>query len=595
MNNKNRTLVMFDRGIARLVRLDEQDKKVLTMGSQLAERAPDIPLITEILCDRQGVFRLSGKQWTYENDPGSFFGTWYNEEPLGRAGKNLIEGERRLRDGDVLRIRAGEQTVLILYLEEGTGRPWKSLFLGDEGSDLWAGSDTESCRIVLDSPGTGPRNTKFLKIEGDWYVQAGPEADGTLLNGKPVLTRQRLRTGDLITVGGSFLVFMDGVLFYPDEKERKKAALPPKGQSFRIPPAFLTAVLVLILCFMFLITKKGGTESQTPAPPLPSDGVVPGDTEEEEKDKDKASGKAVNELQEDSGIYGTEPRRFSNSVFGSRYRRNEIRKILFRDSLEDKAEDAWDLSAKGNGSICAWVRDGELTIASEGIIALPPDCSGLFAGYTSLRTIDFGGMIDTSAVTDMESMFEQCYNLTALDLGAFDTSSVTTMSYMFSGCRSLSALMIGNFNTSHVTDMTAMFSSCNSLEEADLSSFDTRNVTGMEGIFQDCRELSYLDLTAFDTSLVESGRSMFSGCYSLEVLDLSTASFRTGSMTDMYGMFRECSHLKALDVSGFDTSKVRDMSYMFYKDRHLTYLDYMSFDMSSSPNTYRMLTGTRWE
>ena len=593
MNHKNRTLVMFDKGIARLVRLDEQDKRVLTLGSQLAEKAPDISLITEILCDRQGVFRLSGKQWTYENDPGSFFGTWYNEEPLGRAGKNLIEGERRLRDGDVLRIRAGEQMVLILYLEEGTEGPWKSLFLGDEGSDLWAGSDREACRIVLRSPGTGPRNTRFLKIEGDWYVQAGPAEDGTLLNGRPVLTRQRLRTGDLITAGGSFLVFIDGVLFYPEEKEEKKPGPPSKRQSFRIPPVFLTAVLALILCFMFLITQRSGDGDRTPVPPIPSGGVIQGGNKEEEKDKERE--KAVNELQEDSGIYGTEPRRFSNSVFGSRYRRNEIRKIVFRDSLEDKAEDAWDLSEAGNGSIYAWVRDGELTIASEGIIALPPDCSGLFAGYTSLRTIDFGGMIDTSAVTDMESMFEQCYNLTALDLGAFDTSSVTTMSYMFSGCRSLSALMIGNFNTSHVTDMTAMFSSCNSLEEADLSSFDTRNVTGMEGIFQDCRELSYLDLTAFDTSLVESGRSMFSGCYSLEVLDFSAASFRTGSMTDMYAMFKDCYQLKALDVSGFDTSKVRDMSYMFYKDRHLTYLDYMSFDMSSSPNTYRMLTGTRWE
>ena len=589
--DQGRTLVLIDRGIVRLIRLDEQEKTVWTLGSQKAEKTYDIALRSEIFCDSQGVFRLSRGQWTYENDPDSFYDTWYNDVPLGREGRNQTKTARILKDGDVLRIPAGDHMVLILYLEEGSKTSWRNLFLEDEGSSLWAGSDRDRCGIVVRSSGVAPQNTRFFAKEGDWYVEAGGDVSETFLNGKSVMTRQKLKTGDVIIIGQTYLVFMDGVLFYPEEKEKQKETVLPAREKRRIPPVFPTLMLALILCVMFLITQRKWEGDSLSAPPASTDVVIPDDTEDNKKENEKT----VNELRNDKGISGNEHGQFPASVFGSRYRRNEIKRIVFKDTLEEKTEDAWDVSLEENGSIYAWVRDEELTIASDGIISLPSDCTGLFAAYTGLRTISFGKSIDTSSVTDMESMFEQCYNLTALDLSGFNTSGVTTMAYMFSKCRSLSALMIGNFNTSRVIDMTAMFSGCNSLEEVDLSSFDTRNVTRMEGIFQDCREISYLDLNSFNTSNVESGRNMFSGCYSMEILSFDPTSFSTESMTDMYGMFNECSHLKALNVRSFDTSNVRNMSYMFYKDRHLTSLDFQYFDMSKVTEYEKMLKGTIWE
>ena len=50
--------------------------------------------------------------------------------------------------------------------------------------------------------------------------------------------------------------------------------------------------------------------------------------------------------------------------------------------------------------------------------------------------------IDTSSVTNMSYMFQNCYSLVSIP--QLDTSSVTKMSYMFSGCQALSTLKLQN-------------------------------------------------------------------------------------------------------------------------------------------------------
>ena len=48
---------------------------------------------------------------------------------------------------------------------------------------------------------------------------------------------------------------------------------------------------------------------------------------------------------------------------------------------------------------------------------------------------------DTSAVTNMSSMFDGCSNLTTLDVSNFNTSAVTNMSSMFYGCSKLTSII----------------------------------------------------------------------------------------------------------------------------------------------------------
>lgn len=277
-------------------------------------------------------------------------------------------------------------------------------------------------------------------------------------------------------------------------------------------------------------------------------------------------------------------------VFGSDYKRADIKSVVFVDSLKDKPRSAWEVLEDADNTIMAWVNETDsgytLYIGSDGKVS-PKSCRSLFYNYTSLEKIDFNDSFDTSQADDMSFMFSDCESLKELDVSGFDTSKVTNMDAMFQGCKQLSRLAVSGFDTSHVTDMSYMFSNCESLKELDVSGFDTGLVMDMRCMFQSCALLEELDTGNFKTSFVSDMASMFRGCKMLSKLDVSgfdtshvtdmsfmfmqcafiteldVSSFNTGYVTDMSGMFRECNLLQRLDVSGFDTSAVIDMSSLF--------------------------------
>ena len=72
--------------------------------------------------------------------------------------------------------------------------------------------------------------------------------------------------------------------------------------------------------------------------------------------------------------------------------------------------------------------------------------------------------IDTSNVTNMNDIFNDCRALTSLDLSGWDTSNVTNMNYMFYGCGALTSLDVSKWNTSNVTNMYNMFRDCSALK-----------------------------------------------------------------------------------------------------------------------------------
>ena len=93
---------------------------------------------------------------------------------------------------------------------------------------------------------------------------------------------------------------------------------------------------------------------------------------------------------------------------------------------------------------------------------------------------------NTSNVTNMESMFVNCYSLTSLNLRRFNTSNVTSMEWMFMACSGLESLDLNGWNTSNVTNMGYMFSGCTSLTSLDLSGWNTSKVTFSTSMFDGC-------------------------------------------------------------------------------------------------------------
>ncbi|EKZ4791709.1 BspA family leucine-rich repeat surface protein [Listeria monocytogenes] len=189
-------------------------------------------------------------------------------------------------------------------------------------------------------------------------------------------------------------------------------------------------------------------------------------------------------------------------------------------------------------------------------------------------------------LTNTNSMFYTCSNLSKVDVSGLNTSSVTDMAYVFASCTSLKELDLSNFDTSSVTTMRGMFASCTSLEELDLSNFDTSSVTDMSSMFS---AIAYnVDLSNFDTSSVTNMGSMFQRA---EVKELDVSSFDTSSVTDMKGMFSYSTTLEKLDLSNFDTSAAKSLSRMFNNSVNLKslYLD----KFSGSANFTDMFSGIK--
>lgn len=213
----------------------------------------------------------------------------------------------------------------------------------------------------------------------------------------------------------------------------------------------------------------------------------------------------------------------------SQYKRTAVRSVLFRSNVKDIPENAWDVSANGDGSVLAWLKDGKLIVAANGKVTLNPDASSLFSGFECVKSINFNNAVDSSRVTDMSYLFSNCVKLTSLDLEQLDTSNVTDMFAMFYGCESLPSINVTGFDTSRVENMGYMFSGCKGISTLNVREIDTSHVLNMKCMFSGCKGITSLNLNSFDTSAIAQEmdmEDMFAGCDNLTVLSTNDEKIR---------------------------------------------------------------------
>ena len=96
--------------------------------------------------------------------------------------------------------------------------------------------------------------------------------------------------------------------------------------------------------------------------------------------------------------------------------------------------------------------------------ARPTSTYAWFYGMKYLESITGISYLNTSEVTSMALMFDQCKELTSLNLSSWNTSKVTTMELMFYNCINLTSIYVYNgWNTNMVNVSTDMFLNCTSL------------------------------------------------------------------------------------------------------------------------------------
>ena len=258
--------------------------------------------------------------------------------------------------------------------------------------------------------------------------------------------------------------------------------------------------------------------------------------------------------------------------------------------------------------------------------ALPVYTKFWFYNCNNLSEIVGIQYLNTSKVTDMHNMFASCSSLTSLDLSGFDTGKVTDMGMMFSYCSKLKTIYVSDsFTTVNVTNSSMMFHLCTSLSGA--CSYNSGNTndahyanytTGYFTKYGTVDKGSYVVYSEADNTLTfKYGEIPASGdgstVYSIPsssyepkwisdhasdikkvVFDESFAvvgptncycwfndcsaltdiqgiqNLNTTEVTNMGGMFYNCSNLTSLDLSGFDTQRVSEMNSMFFGCSKLT-------------------------
>ena len=137
-----------------------------------------------------------------------------------------------------------------------------------------------------------------------------------------------------------------------------------------------------------------------------------------------------------------------------------------------------------------------------------------------------------------------------------------------------------------------IFKGYTSLENVDFSGLDTsttNNMSNISGMFMDCTSLVNLNLSGFITSKVNNISYIFNNCNSLKNVDLTGVD--TSKVTSMRYMFNGCESLAYLDLMNFNTEQVIDIDNMFRNCTSLTNLDLSSFNTSKVTTMTNLFIG----
>lgn len=198
-----------------------------------------------------------------------------------------------------------------------------------------------------------------------------------------------------------------------------------------------------------------------------------------------------------------------------------------------------------------------------------------------IKSVVFDESFKDARPKDCGAWFWWFEGLTTIEhLDYLNTSEVDDMRLMFSSCTSLETLDLSSFNTEKVKYMYAMFDGATNLRSIKLpKGFIGSSVTDLRSMFKDCTSLTELDLSGSNAENVKEMNEMFYGCRALSKLDLT--DFKTGQVTTMENMFCICSTLETLDVSSFNTENVTTMLGMFNNCSSLRSLDLPGFNTAN--------------
>ena len=179
--------------------------------------------------------------------------------------------------------------------------------------------------------------------------------------------------------------------------------------------------------------------------------------------------------------------------------------------------------------------------------------ANMFQNCSSLTSVNGIGLWDTSAVTNMASMFE--FSSFNQNISSWDVSSVTEASYMFA--YSPFNQPLDTWNVSSISVMSSMFEGSSSFNQP-LNSWDVSSVTNMASMFFNASSFNG-DISSWNVSNVTDMTSMFDGATSF---NQPLNSWIVSYVTNMGSMFANATAFNQ-PLNSWDVSSVTNMASMF--------------------------------
>ena len=195
------------------------------------------------------------------------------------------------------------------------------------------------------------------------------------------------------------------------------------------------------------------------------------------------------------------------------------------------------------------------------------DINNIFSNCELLS--DFGGISkwNTKMIIDISySFFNLKIKSKFPDISNWDLSNLKDASHLFDTCELLECLPdISKWNVSNVNNLSGIFANCNSLKELpDISKWNIINTNNISYMFYNCQKIEKIpDISSWNTQNVTNASYMFFGCFSLKQLpDIS--KWNALNFTNISFIFSDCTSLLNIpNISNWNTINVKNMNYLF--------------------------------
>lgn len=195
------------------------------------------------------------------------------------------------------------------------------------------------------------------------------------------------------------------------------------------------------------------------------------------------------------------------------------------------------------------------------------------------------------------------------DVSAMAQDQVMVYNNFFGNCENLEEVILSEypFGNDHLKAYYQMFINCNKLKHIYGATYDKQtnswtidksedtsgvkylndtNCISVVAMFRDCKSLASFNASLFPNKLklklynsAAYAWYMFKNCTGLTSLNLTGVTLENA--TDMEGMFANCSQVPTFDLKSFNTAKCTTMKYMFFHCGTAKELDLSSFDTSN--------------